>query len=148
MPCRGPSPEEYKAMMEHLNNMKDPEYARKYNEDMERAHYEWEHGGKQAFEEKLRLQQEQDLKLKEMAIEKEIESRNLENMSFNSFMTVFLCKALEIIDAKDLWLHTYHDMEWWYKEHKKRDNNNNVSDTPKKELIEKLMNINEYYKVK
>src|ERR1700752_4402259 len=45
----------------------------------------------------------------------------LENTAFNSFMTVFLCKAMDLVKISNQMQYTYHDMEWWYDEHKRRD---------------------------
>jgi len=71
-----------------------------------------------------------------------------EDIAFNSFMTVFLCKAMDIIGSNNLMQHTYPDMEWWYKEHKTRDANNDKSLMKRSDLNIKLKFIEDKYKIK
>lgn len=71
----------------------------------------------------------------------------LEKIAFDSFMTVFLCKAMDIIGSNNMMQFTYPDMEWWYKEHKSRDKNNDRSLLANSKIQDKLERINKKYKV-
>lgn len=68
-----------------------------------------------------------------------------EALAFSSFMSVFLCKAMNLIETNGLMNYTFHEMEWWYKEHKKRD----LGDysTPFSDLLDKLGKIENKFKV-
>ncbi len=72
---------------------------------------------------------------------------DLEKVAFDSFMTVFLCKAMDIIGSNNMMQFTYPDMEWWYKEHKSRDKNGDKSLLLDSEIQENLERINKKYKV-
>lgn len=66
-------------------------------------------------------------------------------IGFDSFMTVFLCKAMKIIERENLIIDTYHEMEWWYNIHKKLDKGEEVN---MKEVKAKLKDISERFTVK
>ena len=72
----------------------------------------------------------------------------LEKVAFNSFMTVFLCKAMDIVVSNFGYKYINSDLEWWYKEHKNRDDNNDISKLSKDEIEQKLLQIQEKYKVR
>lgn len=97
------------------------------------------------------LTKEQIARGKEIERIEKLRKTNLSNYSpiekeaFNSFMTVFLCKAMDLIASNNLMQHTYHEMEWWWKEHKYRDNNNNKASDGFTQ--KKLVEIQERYKV-
>jgi flagellar motor component MotA len=75
------------------------------------------------------------------------ELSDLEKTAFNSFMTVFLCKAMDIVVSNFDYKFINSDLEWWYKEHKSRDANKDVSTLSKKEVQQKLLEIQEKYRV-
>jgi len=75
------------------------------------------------------------------------EYTELEKEAFASYMSVFLCRAMVLLESNGLLQHTYHDMEWWWKEHCYRDDNKNASSLSKKEIEEKLVQIKNKYKV-
>jgi hypothetical protein len=70
---------------------------------------------------------------------------DVETLAFSSFMSVFLCKAMGLIESNGLIQHTYHEMEWWYGEHKKRDRGE--LDTSISDVLDKLGKINNKFKV-
>lgn len=72
----------------------------------------------------------------------------IEHIAFHSFMTVFLCKAMELIETNNLMQHTYEDMEWWWREHQIRDKNNDRSKTNPEVLEKRLKKIYSKYKIK
>jgi hypothetical protein len=76
------------------------------------------------------------------------ELSDLEKTAFNSFMTVFLCKAMGIVVSNFEYKYVTSDLEWWYKEHKSRDDNNDVSTLSKEEVEQKLSEIQEKYRVR
>ena len=76
------------------------------------------------------------------------ELSELEKIAFNSFMTVFLCKAMDIVVSNFKYKYVNSDLEWWYKEHKSRDGNNDVSTLSKEEVEQKLSEIQEKYRVR
>ena len=76
------------------------------------------------------------------------ELSELEKVAFNSFMTVFLCKAMDIVVSNFEYKYINSDLEWWYKEHKSRDDNNNVSKLSEDEIEKKLLQIQKKYKVR
>ena len=71
----------------------------------------------------------------------------IEKVAFNSFMTVFLCKAMEIVVSNFGYKYLNSDLEWWFKEHKNRDNNNDESTLPKEVIDHKLLEIQKKYRV-
>jgi len=85
-------------------------------------------------------------------LRKEIKRLNelseLEKTAFNSFMTVFLCNAMNIVVSNFEYKYVNSDLEWWYKEHKNRDDNNDVSTLSKEEVDQKLSEIQEKYRVR
>jgi hypothetical protein len=76
---------------------------------------------------------------------KSIES--IEDVAFNSFMTVWLCKAMSLLDSKGILHFMTSDARWWYDEHQYRDANLNASRLTHKELAEKLTTIINNHKV-
>jgi hypothetical protein len=80
-------------------------------------------------------------------LEKELSENPLEKLFFNSPMTVFLCKAMDIVVNNFEYKWVTHDMEWWHKEHKYRDAHNNESLLDKEELAKKLIEFEKKYKV-
>jgi len=94
------------------------------------------------------VEESRNRKEKEAIIRKNLSSYSkLENEAFTGFMAVFLCKAMELVVINDLTKHVWEDLEWWFKEHKFRDNNNNKRLTPKDECNKRLKRIKEHYKV-
>jgi hypothetical protein len=85
-------------------------------------------------------------------LRKEIKRLNelseLEKTAFNSFMTVFLCKAMDIVVSNFEYKYVNSDLEWWYKEHKYRDANDDKSSLSQQEIDEKLSHIQQKYKVR
>lgn len=75
------------------------------------------------------------------------ELSELEKVAFNSFMTVFLCKAMDIVVSNFGYKYVNSDLEWWFKEHKRRDNNHNESELTSEELAKKLIEFKTKYKV-
>ena len=94
-----------------------------------------------------RKKEQERLKMIKDELDKEISEGHLENLFFNSPMTVFLCKTMEIVVSNFGYKYTMHDLEWWYKEHMYRDNHNGESLIDKKELAEKLIQLNKIYTV-
>tara|TARA_R110000868_G_scaffold131275_2_gene341224 strand:+ start:230 stop:571 length:342 start_codon:yes stop_codon:yes gene_type:complete len=76
------------------------------------------------------------------------ELSDLEKTAFNSFMTVFLCKAMDIVVSNFGYKYVNSDLEWWYKEHKSRDDNDDISTLSKEEVEKKLSEIQEKYRVR
>jgi len=147
MPCTGPTPEEWKKIQEYNKKMKsDPEFAREEKLKELKSKYEWEHGGKEKHEKYLREIKEKEKKIKEEKIKREVKKGELEYTAFDSFMAVFLCKAMKLIESNNLMQFTYVPMEWWFDEHKKRDSGD--FSTPKEEIVEKLLEIKEYFHIK
>jgi hypothetical protein len=75
------------------------------------------------------------------------ELSELEKIAFNSFMAVFLCKAMDIVVSNFGYKYVNSDLEWWFKEHKIRDGNNNLSTLSTEEVKQKLSKIQKNYKV-
>lgn len=96
---------------------------------------------------KSEKERQKRLKMIKDELDKEMSKCHLENLFFNSPMTVFLCKAMEIVVKETGCKYVMHDLEWWYKEHTYRDNHNGESLLDKKELAEKLIQFNKIYKV-
>lgn len=146
MPCRGPSPEEWAAHLEYERKMKeDPEFAKKERERIAKDLFEWENGGKQKAEAEVRERMEKERKRKIDILNANIRSGELEKKAFEGFMAVFLCKAMELIVTNGLLRHVYSHMEWWWEEHRKRDNND--FSTPKEELYTRLLECKNLYRV-
>lgn len=99
----------------------------------------YEHLSDSLFEENARLRKR---------IEELEKLSELEKVAFNSFMTVFLCKAMEIVVSNFGYKYVNSDLEWWFKEHKNRDNNNDESTLPKEVIDHKLLEIQQKYKVR
>ncbi len=91
---------------------------------------------------------DENASLKKRIIELEsLELKELENIAFNSFMTVFLCKAMEIVVSNFDYKFVNSDLEWWFKEHQRRDNNHDESELNPEELAKKLIEFNRKYRV-
>ena len=97
--------------------------------------------------EKCEKEEQKRLQIIKDKLDKEMSEGQLENLFFNSPMTVFLCKTMDIVVSNFGYKWTTHDLEWWYEEHKYRDNHNGESLLDKKELAEKLIELEKYYKV-
>ena len=147
MPCQGPSLQEIELERRYKEKLKDPVFLEKEAERIAKQKYEWENFGKQKYEDKSKFEKELNYKEHKDFIHNQINKGDLENIAFNSFMTVFLCKAMQLIESNNLMQHTYSYMEWWWNEHKHRDANNDESSLSKEELIKKLIDINNYYKI-
>lgn len=147
MPCQGPTKEEILLQELYKEKLKDPIFLQEEAEKIAKAKYEWENFGRKKFEDKIKLEKELEIKKHSDFIENQTEKGDLENIAFNSFMTVFLCKAMTLIETNNLMQHTYNEMEWWWNEHKYRDKNNDKSSLTKQELTEKLLEIINKYKV-
>jgi hypothetical protein len=96
---------------------------------------------------KSEKEKQRRLKMMNDEIDTEISERHLEKLFFNSPMTVFLCKTMDIVVRDTGYKYITHDLEWWYKEHKYRDHNNGESLLDKEELAKKLIQLNKIYKV-
>lgn len=147
MPCQGPSREEEELNKKFLEKLKDPIFLEERAKEIAISTYDWENGGKQRYKEELEIQEKLNKKKKKERLKKLIKSGDLEKIAFDSFMAVFLCKAMKLLESNNLLRFTYTDMEWWYNEHKYRDNNLNKSSLSKIELYKKLDSINKSYKV-
>jgi hypothetical protein len=77
----------------------------------------------------------------------ELKNKNLENIAFNSFMSVFLCRAMEIVVSNFDYKFVNSDLEWWFKEHQRRDLNHDESELTAEELAEKLIEFKKKYTV-
>jgi hypothetical protein len=86
-----------------------------------------------------------------IALRKEIkrvkELSDLEKVAFNSFMSVFLCKTMDIVVSNFGYKYVNTDLEWWYKEHKFRDDNKNESELTTEEITKKLIEFETKYRV-
>lgn len=91
---------------------------------------------------------EQREKEKEKEFNDELINKNLENIAFNSFMSVFLCRAMEIVVSNFDYKFVNSDLEWWFKEHQCRDNNHDKSKLTPEELAKKLIKFKKKYTVK
>lgn len=151
MPCQGPSAEEEALHRKYLEKLKDPVFLEEQAKLKAENEYQWKNGGQEKYRKKkeFELQIEDSLKRERNnnKIANLIKKSDLEEIAFNSFMSVFLCKAMELIVSNNLMAHTYADMEWWWEEHKYRDNNNDKSSVSKEELYKKLYQINNQFKV-
>jgi len=96
---------------------------------------------------KSEKERQKRLKMINDKIDKEMSECHLEHLFFNSPMTVFLCKTMDVVVRYTGYKYITHDLEWWYKEHKYRDNNNGESLLDKRELAEKLIELEKIYKV-
>jgi len=120
MPCRGPEDDCYpKFTKEELDY---------FNKQSKALH-------------KLRKEE------KEKEFNDELKDKNLENIAFNSFMSVFLCRAMEIIVSNFDYKFVNSDLEWWFKEHQRRDNNHDESELKPEELAKKLIEFKTKYRV-
>jgi hypothetical protein len=99
-------------------------------------------------DEEFKKHEELSKKIKEKLLNNELENKTLENISFNSFMTVFLCNAMDIVVSNFGYKFVNNDLEWWYKEHKARDVNNDKSILSDTELAEKMIYLKNKYRVK
>jgi hypothetical protein len=97
--------------------------------------------------EKCEKEEQKRLQMIKDELNKEMSEGHLENLFFNSPMTVFLCKTMDIVVSNFGYKWTTHDLEWWHKEHKYRDNHDGESLIDKKELAEKLIQLEKIYKV-
>lgn len=80
-----------------------------------------------------------------------LKMNDLERVAFDSFMSVMLCKAMDLIAGNDMMKYTTHEMEWWYNEHKFRDDfegKQGVDGSSRPEILQKLEAINQKYTVK
>ncbi len=132
MPCRGPSAEEelYDHRLENEPGFRESEKIRLdafFKQEDEKR--------------KIRIEKE------EQEFNDELTDKNLENIAFNSFMSVFLCRAMEIIVSNFDYKFVNSDLEWWFKEHQRRDNNHDESELTSEELAEKLIEFKEKYRV-
>lgn len=100
------------------------------------------------IEERLKKEEDKRQKQQKKEFEEELKNKTLENICFNSFMTVFLCKAMDIVVSNFGYKFVNADLEWWYKEHKARDNNNDKSILSEEELAKKMLDFNERYSIK
>ena len=132
MPCRGPSPEE-EFYYHRLDN--DPRFRESEKIRLD-SFFKQE-------DEKYKIHKEKE----EQEFNDELNNKNLENIAFNSFMSVFLCRAMEIIVSNFDYKFVNSDLEWWFKEHQRRDNNHDQSELTSKELAEKLIEFKRKYKV-
>lgn len=92
-----------------------------------------------------RIKEEQNQKIRKAYLS---DLQGDEKVAFGSFMTVFLCKAMELIEVNGLMGQTYEAMEWWYKEHKYRDTHLEATAITQKELEAILERIKNHYSVK
>lgn len=129
--------ERHEIFLYNLEN--DPEFRLKVEQ------YQSEHLAK--IEEWRKEDLQRDSERKQYRLEKEVSENSLEYLFFKSPMTVFLCKAMDIVVSNFDYKFVTADMEWWYKEHKYRDANNEESSLSKEELANKLIELNEKYKV-
>jgi len=148
MPCMGPTPEDMERDRQYHEKLKNPVFLAKEAERMAKSTYEWENFGKKQWEDQKKFENDLKHQIHQDYLRNQIGSGDLEGIAFKSFMTVFLCKAMELIKTNNLMQHTYTDMEWWWKEHKYRDENNEKSKLSKEELIQKLTEISNQYEVK
>lgn len=116
----------------------DPQYKNEWDASIKTNHA--------LFEEKERNRQEEQQRKEAERIQEAIASGYLEQLAFHSFMTVFLCKAMKLIESNNLMAFTFHEMEWWYREHQRRDQGLSPVLTPE-ELTIRLLKINDYHKV-
>jgi hypothetical protein len=84
-------------------------------------------------------------KEREKEFNDELTDKNLENIAFNSFMSVFLCRAMEIVVSNFDYKFVNSDLEWWFKEHQRRDNNHDESELTPEELAKKLIEFKKKY---
>jgi hypothetical protein len=131
MPCiSGYTKEE----LDFIEKMKDPVF----NKAQRKA---W------ALDEKLtNAKYEKRLQLEKKELEHELKHHTLENLFFNSPMTVMLCKAMTLVITNFEFKYLNTDYEWWWNEHKYRDEHG-VSIMDKEELAKKLIEFNNNYKV-
>ena len=132
MPCRGPSAEE-EQYYHRINT--DPAFAKSEQIRLD------------AFFKGQDELSKQRKKEREKEFNDELTDKNLENIAFNSFMSVFLCRAMEIIVSNFDYKFVNSDLEWWFKEHQRRDNNHDESELTSEELAEKLIEFKEKYRV-
>lgn len=132
MPCRGPSPEE-ELYYNRINT--DPEFAK--SEQIRLDDF---------FNVQAELSKQRK-KEREKEFNDELKNKNLENIAFNSFMSVFLCRAMEIVVSNFDYKFVNSDLEWWFKEHKRRDLNHDKSELTPEELAKKLIEFNTKYNV-
>jgi len=92
--------------------------------------------------------EKEKLKKEKEEVDKELKEGNLENMAFNSFMSVFLCRAMDIVVSNFGYKFIPPDLEWWYKEHKYRDNHQDKSSLTKEEITTKMIEFSRQFQVK
>lgn len=136
MPCRNDFYESDESIMHKKRMIEDPIYAKEY------LTKEFESNEKWKKENIKRIEEE------EKQYNKELKEKNLEKLAFGSFMTVFLCKALDIATTNYGEKYIDKDLLWWYKEHQYRDQNNDSTLLTDEELAKKLLEINKKYFVK
>lgn len=148
MPCTGPSLQEIELDRRYKEKLKDPEFLEKEAERIAKAKYRYENFDKKKWEDQIKLENSLEHQSHQDFLRNQIDKGDLEGIAFSLFMTVFLCKAMELLGSNNLMQYTYNDMEWWWNEHKYRDTHNEESKLSKKELIQKLTEISNHYKVK
>jgi hypothetical protein len=72
---------------------------------------------------------------------------SIEDVAFNSFMTVWLCKAMNMLDSQGVLHFMTADALWWYDEHQYRDANGDKSSLTQEEIAKKLVTIINNHKV-
>jgi len=132
MPCRGPSREE-EEYYHRINT--NPAFAKSEQIRLD---------GFFKAQDELTKQRKKESKKE---FNDELKNKNLENIAFNSFMSVFLCKAMEIVVSNFDYKFVNSDLEWWFKEHQRRDNNHDESELNPEELAKKLIEFKTKYRV-
>jgi hypothetical protein len=132
MPCRGgPTNEE----LAFDAAMKDPIFAAeqrriwKEEDERMRAH--------------LKIIEEEERRI----WEDELVNHTLEKIAFGSFMTVFMCRLMQIVVSNYGYKFLPEEFEWWWHEHGWRDTHNDQTIKSPEELAKKLIEINNKYKV-
>ena len=139
MPCQGGPTAEEILRQQEWDKLSETEKETKRKE----KRIFWEEQNK-----KFKEYEEMGKKIKKKMLNNELDNKTLENIAFNSFMSVFLCKAMNIVVSNFGYKFIGDDLEWWYKEHKARDANNDKSILSDTELAEKMLFLKERYQVK
>lgn len=133
MPCQGGPTNEELAFAQRMAN--DPEFCKQQREIWRQAKIEREKNYKK------RLKEEKQI------LENELNNHTLENIAFNSFMTVFVCRLMQIVISNFGYKFLPEEFEWWWHEHGWRDTHNDTTLKNKEELAKKLIEIAKEYKV-
>lgn len=133
MPCQGGPTNAELAFMQRMAN--DPIFCAKQRE-------KWR-------KEDIRMKKLTIKRVKEekKELENELTNHTLEKIFFNSAMTVFLCRTMQIVIANFGYKFLPIEFEWWWLEHAWRDTHNDESKMDPKELAKKLISLNRTYKV-